>query len=985
MCPVGRTLVSPVFVGRDAELAALTAALDAAVAGDPAVVLLSGEAGVGKTRLVEEAAERASAAGVRVLAGSCIEMGGEGLPFGPLAHALRSLMRDTSPEQLDAFIGPARPELAQVLPDLDPDSALSTSPLSEGGTARLLELVVGVIERLAADRPLMFVIEDLHWADQSTLDLVALLVRALRADRVLVVVSFRSDELHRSHPLRPLVTGWERVRAVQRIELGRLGRAEVAQQLEAILGAPPSARLVDQVHERSEGNAFLVEEILGAVQGGADPDQLPLSLRDVLLARVERLDPSTQRLLRIAAAGGRAVSDRLLAAVAGLEEAELDAALREAVEHHVLVVDETERGYVFRHALTRDAIYGDTLPRERVRIHTAYGEALSADPALAGGNVAVAAALALHWRAAHDLPRALEASIEAAQLAAGYAPAEALGHLERALEIWPQVPDAAERSDIDVVEALRRAGQSAYAAGALDRSLAMFDEALAELGPDADPERRALLMEARVATLLDFGRADEAGLELERAAALLPPEPPSDAQAVVFTALAVHRAIGADFDGARSAAEQAVTAASGVGSPGREASARMMLGMALVYLEQGDGGLVELEAGLRLAEAAGDPVLALRGHVNLSDALQSLGRSRDAAEVAVRGVELAARVGLTRSVYGALVTLNYAEALFHIGQWDEAHRLLTRAMDNELANPYAGVILDHRARIAALAGRYDAARADLDAARRLLPARHGVQYSFAHPFAAAEMERALGDATGAREDLRRALEHEAVATIPRYAWQLVWLGLRVEAEASEPAPHRVAALAALTRELRATTPPALAYRALAAAESARGAGRDANWTEAIDASRRAGDPYLVAYALLRRAEVACAAADRESASPAAQEAARLAAALGAAPLLEEVRALARRARLRIEAAAPEAEPAATGIDALGLTQREREVLQLLADGRSNPQIAAELFISRKTASVHVSNILGKLGVASRGEAAAVAHRLGLSAAGARSS
>ena len=472
-----------------------------------------------------------------------------------------------------------------------PTARSAAPPLGEGGTARLLELVLGVIERLAADRPLMFVIEDLHWADRSTLDLVALLVRALHADRVLVVVSFRSDELHRSHPLRPLVTGWERVRAVQRIELDRLGRADVAQQLEAILGAPPSARLVDQVHERSEGNAFLVEEILGAVQGGADPDQLPLSLRDVLLARVERLDPSTQRLLRIAAAGGRAVSDRLLAAVAGLEEAELDAALREAVEHHVLVVDETERGYVFRHALTRDAIYGDTLPRERVRIHTAYGEALSADPALAGGNVAVAAALALHWRAAHDLPRALEASIEAAQLAAGYAPAEALGHLERALEIWPQVPDAAERSGIDVVEALRRAGQSAYAAGALDRSLAMFDEALAELGPDADPERRALLMEARAATLLDFGRADEAGLELERAAALLPPEPPSDAQAVVFTALAIHRAIGGDFDGARSAAEQAVTAASGVGSPGREASARMMLGMALVYLEQGDGGL----------------------------------------------------------------------------------------------------------------------------------------------------------------------------------------------------------------------------------------------------------------------------------------------------------------------------------------------------------------------------------------------------------
>jgi DNA-binding CsgD family transcriptional regulator/tetratricopeptide (TPR) repeat protein len=974
MRPMGRTLVSPVFVGRDAELAALTAALDAAVAGEPTVVLLGGEAGVGKTRLVEEAAGRANDAGARVLAGSCIEMGGEGLPFGPLAHVFRSLMRDTSPEELDAFVGPARSELARVLPDLDPDSAPSAAPLGEGGTARLLELVVGVIERLAVDRPLMFVIEDLHWADRSTLDLVALLVRALHGTRVLVVVSFRSDELHRSHPLRPLVTGWERVRAVQRIELDRLGRAEVAQQLEAILGAPPSPRLVDQVHERSEGNAFLVEEILGAVQSGADPDQLPLSLRDVLLARVERLAPSTQRLLRVAAAGGPAVSDRLLAAVAGVEEAELDAALREAVEHHVLVVDETERGYVFRHALTRDAIYGDTLPRERVRIHTAYGDALSADPALAGGNVAVAAALALHWTAAHDLPRALVACVEAAQLAAGYAPAEALRHLERALEIWPQVPDAAQRTGIDIVEALRRAGQSAYAAGALDRSLAMFDDALAELGPEADPERRALLMEARAATVLDSGREAEARLDLERAAALLPDDPPSDARALVLTALASQRGVVGDFEGALAAAEQAVAAATRVGAPGREATARIMLGMALVYVE-GARGLPELELGVRLAEEADDHAIALRGHVNLSDALQSLGRSRDSADVAERGMELAARVGLTRSVYGVIVAINLAEAQFHIGRWDDGYRVLTRAMDNGLASPFASVILDHRARIDALAGRYEDARTDLETAHRLLPAREGVQYSVARAFAAAEMAR--GDAAGAREDLRGALEHEAAAPIARYAWQLVWLGLRVEAEASEPAPDRVAALEALSRELPATTPPALAYRALAAAESTRVAGREANWTEAIEATRTAEDPYLIAYALLRRAEVACEAADRESASSAAQEAARLAAALGAAPLLGDVRALARRARLRIEADAPEAETTKAGIDAFGLTQREREVLELLADGRSNPQIAAELFISRKTASVHVSNILGKLGVASRGEAAAVAHRLGL--------
>jgi predicted ATPase len=351
--------------------------------------------------------------------GSCVELGGEGLPFTPLADALRSLVQVTPAEELYAFLGPARSELARLVPELDPDAALSAAALGEGGTARLLELVLGVVQRLASDRPLLLVIEDLHWADRSTLDLVTLLVRALRDLRVLVVVSFRSDELHRGHPLRPLVTSWERVRSVQRVELERFSADEVAAQLEGILGSPAPAHLLELVYDRSEGNAFLVEEIVGAVQSGADANHLPVSLRDVLLARAERLSPFTQGLLRVAAAGGRSVPDRLLAAVAAVDEPGLDSGLREAVEHHLLVVDQTGHGYEFRHALTRDAIYGDTLPRERVRIHAAYADALSEDPALAESDATVAAALALHWSAALDLPRAVPACVEAARLAAG--------------------------------------------------------------------------------------------------------------------------------------------------------------------------------------------------------------------------------------------------------------------------------------------------------------------------------------------------------------------------------------------------------------------------------------------------------------------------------------------------------------------------------------------------------------------------------------
>lgn len=191
------------------------------------------------------------------------------------------------------------------------------------------------------------------------------------------------------------------------------------------------------------------------------------------------------------------------------------------------MVDEADHGYVFRHTLTRDAIYSDTLPRRRVRIHAAYAGALSADPGLAGrgAHANVATALALHWSAAHDLPRALPTCLEAARLAAPYAPAEALRQLERALELWPRVPDAEARCGVDVVELLRLAGLNAYAAGAVDRSLSLYDEALDELGPQADPERRALLLEARAAALIDIGRPDIATTALEEAASLLPEEP----------------------------------------------------------------------------------------------------------------------------------------------------------------------------------------------------------------------------------------------------------------------------------------------------------------------------------------------------------------------------------------------------------------------------------------------------------------------------
>jgi DNA-binding CsgD family transcriptional regulator len=959
-----RNLVSPVLVGREAELAALTGALDSAIGGEPTLVLLGGEAGVGKSRLVAEAADRARDAGARVLIGACVELGGEGLPFTPLADALRSLMRDTAPEQLDEFVGAARPDLARLLPELDPDRTPGSAPLGGGGTDRLMELVLGVVERIAADAPLMLVIEDLHWADRSTLDLVALIVRALRAARVLAVVSFRSDEVHRGHPLRPLLTGWERVRSVRRVELERFGIEEVAGQLEGILGTRPPRHLVELVYERSEGNAFLVEEILEAVQSGADPDELPLSLRDVLLARTERLSEPTQALLRVAAAGGRSVPDRLLAAVAGLDERALDAAVREAVEHHVLVVDESGTGgYEFRHTLTREAIYRDALPRERARIHAAYAQALSADPRLAGGAM-VPAELALHWTMAHDVPRALPACVEAARLAAAYAPAEALRHLERALEMWPSVPDAEERCGVDVVEVLHRAGLAAYGAGAIDRSIALLDEALGELGPAADPERRALLIESRAQALLDLGRTEEATAALELAASLLPAEPPTVARAVVLASLAIRRNLDGQYDDAAAIAELAVAAAQAAGAREQEPNARITLGISRAYMGRSEEGLALVREGRELAEADGDHATAVRGLLNEADQLDMLNRYEEAAQAAHRGLELARRAGLERGTLGVYLTQNLCESLFHLGRWEEAERLLTDAADPRPAGYLAGLLLQLRGLIRVLAGRSEDAAEDIRAASRLNVESVDYQFELPGQFGRAELARVRGDLGAAREHVRIALD--VAESMVRYLWPLVWLGLRIEAEAPEPDPERVTALRELAAELPTETPAARAYRELAAAETAR---PSADWAAATEACRALGEPYLLAYALLRQADSACGRDDREAAAAPLEEALRLASGLGATPLLDAARSLARRARIRVDDGEPESDG-----DPFGLTEREREVLDLLADGCSNPQIAAALFISRKTASAHVSNIIAKLGVTSRGEAAAVAHR-----------
>jgi DNA-binding CsgD family transcriptional regulator/tetratricopeptide (TPR) repeat protein len=989
---VNGELVSPVLVGRRAELARLRTLLDHAIAGEPQVALVAGEAGVGKSRLAQEVARIAGDSGVRVLLGGCVELGGEGLPLAPLMDMLRGLARSSTAEELDQCLGSARRALARLLPELDP--SVGGGDAQDGSPTQLLEHVLGLITRLATERPLLIVVEDLHWADKSTLDLLAFLVQTLRELGVLLVLTYRSDELHRRHPLRPLVTAWERVRSVERLELARFTRDEVAEQLRAIRDTTPNAGFMDVVFERSQGNAFLVEEILAATDGGADPHDLPPSLRDVLLARTETVSDAAQRILRTAAAAGPSVEERLLEVVAGVEESQLYPALREAVEHHLLVVDDSGHGYAFRHALTRDALYDDMLPGERVRLHAAYGTALSTDSTLLGEDGNVAATLAHHWYAALDLPRALSASVQAGRrAAAAFAPAEALRHLERALQIWARVPDAVERTGVDWIALNILAADAAFGAGDPNRGLSMLDQVLSQAGP-LNLQSRAEVVERRAFMLRALGRDGEAAGQLQEALALLPDGAATRVRAVVLASLANSRMRTGDMEGAADTAREAVSAAADVGATPQQADALITLGSTLAYLGVDDGDLTALREGLDLAERHGLHSVSVRGYTNLSDTLAMLGRYAEAAEVARAGVALAGRVGLASS-WGAMITGNLAEPLVRLGRWREALDLITESLADEPIGTFASTLLMLRAEIHLWQGDEDGAERDVRAARRHFGDGSELQFVAPMLYIEVELARKRGQLTEARQRLRN-MGTPISGAYARYIWPLVWLGMRIEADiatvtssadaqasgaqaAGAQAADERERLHALVRTSTVATPSALAYRALVDAEAARLDHRDeiAVWHRAVEATRAADEAYPLCYSLFRLAEAQAAdmMTSTDETTATASECLMLAERL-AASTADDIRTLARRARLRIAPPTPSAATSQPNLR-IRLTDRELEVLGLVAEGHTNGQIAAALYISPKTASVHVSNILAKLNVSTRTEAAAHAHRIGL--------
>ena len=473
------------LIGRAAELAELEAALAEAADGRPSIAFLAGESGVGKSRLLAELERRATEGGALVLAGDCVDLGESELPYVPLVAALRPLARSGDP----ALTEPVRAAVAPLLPGLAP---VSGRRREDGAQARLFEGLLSLLDALGEQRPVLLLIEDLHWADRSTRAALAFLARSLVAERVLLVCSYRPDELHRRHPLRPLLAELERNARARRVALEPLTREELADQLADILGAPPEAELLERLWTRSGGNPLYCEELLAAgLDGrGAAPD----TLRDALMLRVERLSEPAQEILRLVAVGQR-LDHPLLAGTSGLDERTLRDALREAVDGHILVADDDGR-YRFRHALLREVVEDDLLPGERAALHLALARALEQRIDEHAGAV-LTAAVAHHFAAAGDQPAALECVGPRRDGGRARVRARRGGRAARARAraVGPRARRRGARRRRPRRPAVRAPARRPRRSAIPAASSRCYEAALAELGPDPDPHRAAKILE----------------------------------------------------------------------------------------------------------------------------------------------------------------------------------------------------------------------------------------------------------------------------------------------------------------------------------------------------------------------------------------------------------------------------------------------------------------------------------------------------------
>jgi DNA-binding CsgD family transcriptional regulator/tetratricopeptide (TPR) repeat protein len=980
MADVARLGAGVPLVARRTEMRTLRSALRRAAGGQAIGLLVSGDAGVGKSRLTDELVAQARQEGCAVLMGRCLDTAEAALPYLPFAEVTRELAA------LDPQLVADHMALGRLLPDHAPEGYGEEGNL---GQLQLFDALFAALGQVALEQPVVMVLEDLHWADRSSRDLLAFLLARLSRQRLLLVGTLRTDDLHRRHPLRPLLAELVRLPAVERLHVEPFTPADAETYVRTLAEQALADDVVRRIAVRSEGNAFMAEELVSA-----SSDQVPQELAEVLLARVERLSAGAQQVMRLASVLGRAFTHRGLSAASRIPAAELDEALREAVTHNVLVAEGSADAYAFRHALLREAVYADLLPGERSRLHADVARALAAET-----GQGASAALAHHSMESHDLPRALEASVLAAREADEIgAPAEMLVHTERALQLWHAVDDPERVAGLEQLVLTRWAARAAAASGEPDRAIAHSRSAieLVDLRGDAVESADVRRRYAQYLFTLD-GYEQRAYDTSHEAWRLVASHEPSATKAWTQATLARSSAALGRYDEAGELALAAMETARELPGTGPHTAAEAdALVTRTICVDRKQGSLaVTLDLlsearGLAAKVEAHD--VELRARFQRATSLLDEGHLPQALAEVDAAVERATSTGLTWSGYGLELRVRQVIIRFMTGDWDGADAAA------ELAGEAVSGTVITRVSAAGLLvmvgrGRFDVAdrrlghlgqRWRLDQQVMTLVGTCGAELECwrGRPAQAAEyVEQAL-------RRLREAAPWHLVALSVCAVGVAAYADLADAARQANDADAEQRAITAgesvaehasqtMTRgrpDSREVGPEGRAWFARVHAEATRlrGVPDPDAWRAVVDAFGY-GETYRQAHARWRLAGALLAGGhehDRDQAAGELRLAAQTADTLGAVPLREAVERLARRARIALAGARAEA-PAGP------LTPRESAVLSLVAAGRTNRQIGAELFISEKTVSVHLSRAMAKLGAGSRTEAVSTAYARGL--------
>ena len=867
-------LTSSHFVGRATELRELERAAAQAASGQPVLVLLGGQSGVGKTRLIGELERRLT--GALVLRGESLEQESGELPYAPLLGALRQMTRASHPA-LSRLSAGSRAQLAALLPSLGEVPAGRGADES-AGQVRLFEALFELLALAAEDETVVLVLEDMHWADRSTRTFTDFLARSLRTERLLLALTYRSDELQRRHPLRPLLAELGRLERSLSIQLAAFDRAELTEALADILGAEPSAPIVDRMLDRTEGNPLYIEELLAASLDGRGA--APQSLKDAFMIRVERLSAPARAVAGVVAVARRC-DERTIAAASGIEGDDLHAAIREALAENVLVSARDDT-FAIRHELLREALYDDLLPGERGGLHVALAQALER---LRGAgvdgdaDVERTSAIASHYAAAREQPAALRATVTAAVVAEEVqAYGEAAQAAERALELWPRVAAGERPQTIDHVGLLVLAARAHGMGGDRGRGEVLLRSALDELDPASDPGAYGALLArlARMQWRLNRGREslDTAARALE----LLDHTDGGTERAALLAWLARTRVLRGRYRDAITEGEEALEAVRAAGDAIAESEVLNTLGMARTALGDVDAGVANLHRAREIAVDQGDFDAAASASANLADMLNLRGRSADALEVATAALADAP----VRLLGGRdWLALTISELAITTGDWQ-----LAREHPGPPRAQAAGVTLMFRllrdAELALGIGDHDHTAMALDAVDPLVRITSEAQWHGLYGALRGELERRGGDLDAAGAAISRALDELETCTddVMRIA-RVSAVGLTIEADRA--LRGRDLGDRALTRDaikrarlhmqrLRAAAqaggPVERAWRDGGAAElaRARGASDPSLWERASQTWSALGRPYCEAVTLYRDAEAWVQREDRRRAA-----------------------------------------------------------------------------------------------------------------------